>query len=55
MRGKAKGHALSVTQAKVTRANGNVEYHISKPQLKLWDIKGRLWVRRRINAMKRER
>ncbi len=46
---------IAVTQAKVTRKNGKIEYYFSRPKLKLFDFKGHLWVRRRIKAMKNER
>jgi len=46
---------LVVTQAKKTAADGTVTYYFSTPKLKLWDIKGRLWVWKRMLAMILER
>lgn len=39
----AKGKGLALAQAKVTRANGSVEYYISRPQIKWYDLVGWLW------------
>lgn len=50
-----KAKPLSITQAKIMRADGTVEYQFSKPELKFWNLKGRLWVWRRIKIMKKER
>lgn len=50
-----KSEPLAVTQAKKISADGKVKYYFSKPKVKLFDIKGRLWVRRRIKQLKRER
>lgn len=50
-----KTTSLAITQAKVTRKDGTVEYHFSVPEFGKWDIKGRLWVWRRKRAFKKER
>lgn len=50
-----KTKQLTITQAKKIGADGKVTYYFSKPELKLLDIKGRLWVWRRIKQMKKER
>lgn len=55
MNSVSKAHPLAITQAKKTSADGKVTYYFSKPKVKLFDIKGRLWVRRRIKQLKRER
>ena len=52
---KTRSEPLTVSQAKVIRSNGTVEYHLSTPKLKWWDIKGRLWVWKRIKSLKKER
>ena len=50
-----KSKPLSITQAKKISKDGKVTYYISKPKVKLLDIKGRLWVWRRVKALKKER
>lgn len=32
-----------MAQIKVTRVNGDVEYHLSRPRLKPWDVVGWAW------------
>jgi hypothetical protein len=51
----AYSESIAVTQAKLIRKDGSVKYYLSKPKLKLFDIKNRLWVKRRIKQMKKER
>lgn len=51
----SKSKQLTITQAKKIGADGAITYYISKPKVKLLDIRGRLWVRRRVKAMKKER
>ena len=55
MKAVAKSEQLAITQAKKIGADGKITYYFSKPKIKLFDIKGRLWVWRRIKALKKER
>ncbi len=50
-----KSKPLAITQAKLIRKDGTIKYYFSKPTVRLLDINGRLWVWRRIKAMKKER
>lgn len=43
-----------VSRARVFRADGTTEVYYSLPRLPLLDVKGRLWVRRRLRAMRAE-
>lgn len=51
----SKQQPLAVAQAKVIRADGSVEYHISKPQVHGLNLRGRLWAWRAVRRLKRER
>lgn len=46
---------LSISIAKVIRANGDIEYHYSLPKLSIFNIKGMLWLWRRLKEYKKER
>lgn len=50
----AKPKALAISQAKVIRVSGEIEYHYSIPKVAWYNIKGRLWLNRRLKAMKAE-
>lgn len=43
-----------VSQAKVMRATGEVEFHYSKSKHHWWEFSKRRYVRRRLKAMKQE-
>ena len=51
----AKGRGLALAQAKVTHVDGSVDYHISKPQLRPWDVVGWAWYFAHVRDLKRSR
>ena len=50
----SKATGASVARARVTRTDGTREVHYSLPKLSPWDLKGRLWLRRRLRVMREE-
>lgn len=50
----AKSKRAALSQAKVMRTDGTVEYHYSRPKLHFWELKKWYWIFKRMVKYKQE-
>ena len=55
MEDTVKSKKLAVTQAKKISADGTITYYYSLPKVSIFNIKGMLWLYRRLKEYKKNR